>query len=147
MTHHAPARFDIVARQDFSDVTYLLEIAHPMMARVAQPGQFVMVMLHEHGERQTELVTLRNGLKDKEACERKGWHVRIYIVTIRAPAGKVRGSSLEAPADQLVGVLDDDRGAGDGGMCPDRGLRDPIAAYLFILLRVRPRDDQVAVGG
>jgi NAD(P)H-flavin reductase len=51
MTHHVPARFDIVARQDFSDVTYLLEIAHPMMARVAQPGQFVMVMLHEHGER------------------------------------------------------------------------------------------------
>src|SRR5687768_5259629 len=40
---------------------------------------------------EAELVTLRHGLKDKEACERKGWHVRIYIVTIRAPDGKVRG--------------------------------------------------------
>jgi NAD(P)H-flavin reductase len=45
------APFGIVARQDFSDVTYLLRIRHPLMARAAQPGQFVIVMLHEHGER------------------------------------------------------------------------------------------------
>jgi NAD(P)H-flavin reductase len=43
--------FDIVARQDFSDVTYLLEFHHPMMARAARPGQFVIVLAHEHGER------------------------------------------------------------------------------------------------
>lgn len=43
--------FEIVARQDFSDVTYLLEIRHPMMAKAARPGQFVIVMEHEHGER------------------------------------------------------------------------------------------------
>ena len=43
--------FDIVARQDFSDVTYLIEIHHPMMARAARPGQFVIVIAHEHGER------------------------------------------------------------------------------------------------
>lgn len=43
--------FRIVTRQDFSDVTYLLEIEHPLMARAAQPGQFVIVMSHEHGER------------------------------------------------------------------------------------------------
>jgi len=42
---------DIVAREDFSDVTYLLEIEHPQMARAARPGQFVIVMTHEHGER------------------------------------------------------------------------------------------------
>jgi len=42
---------EIVARQDFSDVTYLLEVHHPLMARAARPGQFVIVMLHEHGER------------------------------------------------------------------------------------------------
>jgi NAD(P)H-flavin reductase len=41
----------IVAREDFSDVTYLLEIEHPMMARSARAGQFVIVMAHEHGER------------------------------------------------------------------------------------------------
>jgi NAD(P)H-flavin reductase len=44
-------RFLIVARQDFSDVTYLLEIYHPMMAQAAKPGQFVIVMAHERGER------------------------------------------------------------------------------------------------
>ncbi|OGA13410.1 MAG: ferredoxin-NADP reductase [Betaproteobacteria bacterium RIFCSPLOWO2_02_FULL_65_20] len=45
------SRFEIIKREDFSDVTYLLEILHPMMAKVARPGQFVIVMLHEHGER------------------------------------------------------------------------------------------------
>lgn len=44
-------RFPIVARQDFSDVTFLLEIGHPMLARAAKPGQFVIVMADEHGER------------------------------------------------------------------------------------------------
>jgi NAD(P)H-flavin reductase len=45
------AGVEIVARQDFSDVTYLLEINHPMMARAAKPGQFVIVIPNEHGER------------------------------------------------------------------------------------------------
>ena len=40
-----------MAREDFSDVTYLLEVRHPLMAKAAQPGQFVIVMSHEHGER------------------------------------------------------------------------------------------------
>jgi NAD(P)H-flavin reductase len=43
--------FPIVAREDFSDVTYLLEVRHPLMARAARAGQFVIVMAHEHGER------------------------------------------------------------------------------------------------
>jgi NAD(P)H-flavin reductase len=43
--------FEIVARQDFSDITYLLEIRHALMARAARAGQFVIVMAHEHGER------------------------------------------------------------------------------------------------
>jgi NAD(P)H-flavin reductase len=43
--------YEIVARQDFSDSTYLLEIRHPLMARAARPGQFAIVMAHEHGER------------------------------------------------------------------------------------------------
>jgi len=42
---------EVVSRQDFSDVTYLLEVRHPLMARAARPGQFVIVMAHEHGER------------------------------------------------------------------------------------------------
>jgi sulfide dehydrogenase subunit beta len=47
----AMSNFEIVKREDFSDVTYLLEVQHPLMAKAAQPGQFVIVMLHEHGER------------------------------------------------------------------------------------------------
>ncbi|OQW88397.1 MAG: ferredoxin-NADP reductase [Rhodoferax ferrireducens] len=43
--------YEIIRREDFSDVTYLLEIRHPMMAQAARPGQFVIVMLHEQGER------------------------------------------------------------------------------------------------
>jgi len=43
--------FEVVARQEFSDVTFLLEIRHPMLAKAARPGQFVIVMAHEHGER------------------------------------------------------------------------------------------------
>ena len=47
------SRFEIVRREDFSDVTYLLEVRHPLMAKAARPGQFVIVMAHEHGERIT----------------------------------------------------------------------------------------------
>ena len=48
---HQPSSFEIVSREDFSDVTYLLEVRHPLMARAAKPGQFVIVMSHERGER------------------------------------------------------------------------------------------------
>src|SRR5471030_789264 len=45
------AGFSILAREDFSDVTYSLVIHHPLMAKAARPGQFVIVMTHESGER------------------------------------------------------------------------------------------------
>jgi len=45
------SEFEIVSREDFSEVTYLLEVRHPQMARAAKPGQFVIVMLHPDGER------------------------------------------------------------------------------------------------
>ncbi|HET9693358.1 MAG TPA: sulfide/dihydroorotate dehydrogenase-like FAD/NAD-binding protein [Steroidobacteraceae bacterium] len=45
------AGLEIVARQDFSDVTFLLEVRHPALARAARPGQFVIVMSHPEGER------------------------------------------------------------------------------------------------
>src|ERR1039458_3217551 len=51
MKANAMSNFEIVAREDFSDVTYLLEVRHPLMAKAARPGQFVIVMLNEHGER------------------------------------------------------------------------------------------------
>ena len=45
------AGYEIVARQDFSDVTFLLEVRHPLLAKAARAGQFVIVMASEHGER------------------------------------------------------------------------------------------------
>ncbi|MGW8271089.1 MAG: sulfide/dihydroorotate dehydrogenase-like FAD/NAD-binding protein [Burkholderiales bacterium] len=43
--------FEIVAREDLSPATFLLEVRHPMMAKAARPGQFVIVMSHAEGER------------------------------------------------------------------------------------------------
>ena len=43
--------FKIVAREDFSELTYSLVFHHPLMAKAARPGQFVIVMSHESGER------------------------------------------------------------------------------------------------
>ncbi|CAN5354439.1 sulfide/dihydroorotate dehydrogenase-like FAD/NAD-binding protein [soil metagenome] len=51
MNENNNTRFEIVRREDLSDVTYLLEVLHPMMARAAKPGQFVIVMSHPKGER------------------------------------------------------------------------------------------------
>ena len=45
------SNFEIVKREDFSDVTFLLEVHHPLLAKAARPGQFVIVMLNEQGER------------------------------------------------------------------------------------------------
>jgi NAD(P)H-flavin reductase len=50
-TNTQASGYEIVARRDFSDVTYLLEVRHPMLARAAKAGQFVIVMASEHGER------------------------------------------------------------------------------------------------
>jgi NAD(P)H-flavin reductase len=51
MARAAQTDYEIVAREDFSDATYLLEVRHPLMARAARPGQFVIVMAQPHGER------------------------------------------------------------------------------------------------
>ncbi len=43
--------YQILAREDFSDTTFLLEVLHPMLAKAAKPGQFVIVMVNADGER------------------------------------------------------------------------------------------------
>ena len=43
--------YEIIKREDFSDVTFLLEVKHPMMANAAKPGQFIMIRLKEDSER------------------------------------------------------------------------------------------------
>jgi NAD(P)H-flavin reductase len=47
----APMGFEIRDREDFSDVSYSLVVHHPLMAKAARPGQFVIVMSHPEGER------------------------------------------------------------------------------------------------
>lgn len=51
MNDKTTGNFEIVAREDYSDVTYMLEVHHPMMAKAARAGQFVIVMSHADGER------------------------------------------------------------------------------------------------
>ena len=58
-----PNGFLIVRREDFSDVTFLLEVEAPLLAKAAKPGQFVIVILHDHGERIP--LTIANFDRDK----------------------------------------------------------------------------------
>ncbi|MBK6871422.1 MAG: sulfide/dihydroorotate dehydrogenase-like FAD/NAD-binding protein [Kineosporiaceae bacterium] len=80
--------FEIVARQDFSDVSYLLEVHHPLMARAALPGQFVIVMSHPEGER----IPLTLADFDREAG------------TITLVVQAVGKSTLELQRDAQVGT-------------------------------------------
>ncbi len=43
--------YRIVRKEVFSPVTYLWEVEAPAVARAAQPGHFLMVRMHERGER------------------------------------------------------------------------------------------------
>jgi len=43
--------YRIVRKEVFSPVTYLWEVEAPDLARAAQPGHFLMVRMHERGER------------------------------------------------------------------------------------------------
>ena len=43
--------YTIVRREAFSDTTFLWEVSAPDVARAAQPGHFVMLRLHDGGER------------------------------------------------------------------------------------------------
>jgi len=43
--------YPIIRREAFSDTTFLWEVLAPDVARSAEPGHFVMLRLHETGER------------------------------------------------------------------------------------------------
>ena len=43
--------YQIVKREQFSDVTFLWDVHAPDVAKAARPGHFVMVRLNEGGER------------------------------------------------------------------------------------------------
>lgn len=43
--------FEVKRRSDVTDITFVLEVEHPLLAKAARPGQFVIVMTSPHGER------------------------------------------------------------------------------------------------
>ncbi len=43
--------YEILSKEDLTPVTKLFEIEAPVVARKGQPGQFVIIRLHERGER------------------------------------------------------------------------------------------------
>lgn len=43
--------FKIVKKRDLADVSKLMEVEAPLVARKAQPGQFIILRIHENGER------------------------------------------------------------------------------------------------
>src|SRR5512141_1394373 len=47
----APAMYTISRRESFSDTTFLWDVMAPDVAKSAEPGHFVMLRLHEGGER------------------------------------------------------------------------------------------------
>jgi NAD(P)H-flavin reductase len=86
--------FEITAREDFSDVTFLLEVDAPLLAKAARPGQFVIVILHRRGERipltiadfdrDKGTITLVVQAVGKSTCEmqqhcRKGTHLHALV--------------------------------------------------------------------
>ena len=51
MTGEQRSEFEIVARKDVSDATFLPEVHRMMVSRPAGPGRFIIAMSHEHVER------------------------------------------------------------------------------------------------
>ena len=110
------ANFEIVAREDFSDVTYLLEVRHPLMAKAARAGQFVIVMSHEHGER-IPLTIADNG--DLLGCAPPT--LREFAVT----------DTLPAEADDIIGAVNQPSGWRGGTGKLELLLRDAQGGLHF----------------
>ena len=137
MTHAAHAGYEIVDRQDFSDVTFLLEVRHPMLAKAARAGQFVIVMASERGER----IPLTIADYDRDAGT---------ITLVIQAVGK---TTREMQRDLEVGRSPRRAGGADGhpeprrpgeegavrGRRPRRGARVPAGARLEGERRLRDR--------
>ena len=92
------SNFEVVGREDYSDVSYMLEIRHPAMAKAAKAGQFVIVMEHEHGERipltladfdpEKGTITLVIQAVGKTTREmQQNCHVGTYLFAVVGPMG------------------------------------------------------------
>ena len=116
--------FEIVAREDFSDVTFLLEIRHPMLAKAARPGQFVIVMANENGERIP--LTIADFDRDKGTITLV---IQAVGKTTREMQRDCRGSDSTPPIASAA------TGRGDGSIGPHtlpRELCDGHCSCLFL---------------
>lgn len=112
--------FEILARDDLTDSTYALEVAHPRMARAARPGQFVLVMHHPRGERipltiadcdvDRGTITLVVQAVGKTTCEMQATcHPGSQLFALVGPMGR---PASDPAGDVVVGV------AGGLGVAP-----------------------------
>ncbi len=110
------ASYEIVAREDFSDVTYLLEVNHPMMAKAARPGQFVIVISREGGER----IPLTIADFDTE----RGTITLVIQVAGKTTAEMQKTCQVGTSLHSLVGPMGEPSHIGEGGkvVCVGGGL-------------------------
>jgi NAD(P)H-flavin reductase len=143
--HEPMPVFQIVARENFSSLTYLLEVHHPLMARAAQPGQFVMVMSHAQGERipltiadfnrETGTITLviqAVGKTTREMQETLAVGSRLHAVA--GPMG------VPSPIGHARKVLCVGGGLGVAPVFPQARAFKQSGAYVIAVLGFRSRD-------
>ena len=139
------AGYEVVARQDFSDVTFLLEVRHPLLAKAARPGQFVIVMSRDEGERipltiadfdrARGTVTLVIQAVGKTTLEiQRDCHVGSRLVALVGPMG------MPSHIGQARKVLCVGGGLGVAPVYPQaRGYKES-GAYVIGILGFRNRD-------
>jgi NAD(P)H-flavin reductase len=145
MHQAADAGYEVVARQDFSDVTFLLEVRHPLLAKAARPGQFVIVMSRAAGERipltiadfdrTRGTVTLVIQAVGKTTLEiQRGCHVGSRLVALVGPMG------MPSHIGKARKVMCVGGGLGVAPVYPQaRGYKES-GAYVIGILGFRNRD-------
>ncbi len=137
--------FEVVARQDFSDVTFLLEVRHPMLAKAARPGQFVIVMSHEQGERipltiadfdrDKGTITLVIQAVGKTTLEmQRDCRVGTYLTALVGPMG------IPSHVGKARKVLCVGGGLGVAPVYPQARAHKESGAYVIGVLGFRTRD-------
>ena len=137
--------FEIVAREDFSPVTYMLEVRHPLMAKAAKPGQFVIVMATSHGERipltiadfdrERGTITLVIQAVGKTTREmQKDAKVGTHLFAMVGPMG------VPSPIGHAKKVLCVGGGLGVAPMFPQARAFQESGAYVIGVIGFRTRD-------
>ncbi len=127
--------FRIVAREDYSDVTYMLEVAHPAMAKAAQPGQFVIGTAKK-------VICVGGGLgvapvyPQARAYKAAGAYV-IGVIGFRNRSLMFWRDKFAAVCDELI-ICTDDGSEGIQGLVT-KGIEQAVARHADI-------DEVVAIG-